>query len=243
MGAPGPALPPPPPLSSSASPPDLLLSASTPCLVPASRKERAEKRLKPLSPPLFPWPSPCWDHPGETTNHPLVCWLWGSVSLCTLGGFPEALLALCPFFSPPHEPGGCTLAGVGTCGGQGTAGSRHPDPPDPSSARGGSQPFTPHLNDLPVIPPRSTAAPFTGADLEGGHRLPAVTPLPPPARPWGPAGEGLSRTKLREDFVANKSRIELPVLESLPSVVRARAGGSCGGAEAGGRLVGGESGA
>lgn len=79
-----------------------------------------------------------------------------------------------------------------------------------------------------MIPPDQQLLPSLGL-TPGGHRLPAVTPLPPPARPWAPAGEGLSRTKLREDFVANKGCIEQPVLESLPSVVRARAGGTAAG--------------
>lgn len=139
--------------------------------------------------------------------------------------FPDALLTLCPFFSPSQS---WTLAGLGLVGVKARLGPDTRIPPDPSSARGGSQPFIPRLNDLPVIPPRQQLLPSLGL-TPGWHRLPAVTPLPPPARPLGPAGEGLSLTKLREDFVANKSCIEQPVLESLTSVVRARAGGAAAG--------------
>lgn len=131
VGSPGPAWEQPPRAAPAAASFQLSVSARFPALclhtllVPASRNERAEKCLKFLSPALFQWPSPCWDHPGETSI-PAVPWAAGrGLDQHAKALHPSCFQRLCspsvPFCPLPMTQ--LHSGGVGTFGGQGSAGS------------------------------------------------------------------------------------------------------------------------
>lgn len=179
MGPPSPAWErppplPPPPLSSSASPRDFLLLPPHPLLfLLHARNER--KNARNLRARRF---SSGRHHAGTTrvkqpSRLSRGAGFGGQPALQTL-----CFQSLCPFLSPPREPGSRTVVELGPVGVKALLGPDTRIPLTPALPAGAHS-----LNDLPVISPDQQLVPALGLTPGGTGCL-----LSPPATPWPPLG-------------------------------------------------------